>query len=136
MLFRGNIYRIVAIIIVFGLRLTNATESRECYDYLFFFLWRFLRKRFFRLWVAILCLLRFFPQGIVDDLSELISFHFAYFGNAPGRLSPLLRYLHLHALEPAGKLHSNYRGPIPAPGSIVELLVQIVPYEWLISPEK
>jgi hypothetical protein len=33
-------------------------------NYLFFFLWRFLRNRFLRLCVAILCLFLFFPQGI------------------------------------------------------------------------
>ena len=33
--------------------------------YRFFFLWRFLRRRFLRLCVAILCRLRFFPQGIL-----------------------------------------------------------------------
>lgn len=29
----------------------------------YFFLWRFFRSFFFRLWVAILCLFRFLPQG-------------------------------------------------------------------------
>ena len=33
-------------------------------NYLFFFLCLFFRKRFLRLCVAILCLLRFFPLGI------------------------------------------------------------------------
>jgi len=36
------------------------------YDYLFFFLCRFLRRRFLRLWVAILCLFLFLPQGMVQ----------------------------------------------------------------------
>lgn len=41
------------------------TSVRRSYTtYLFFFLWRFLRKRFLRLCVAILWRLRFFPQGI------------------------------------------------------------------------
>lgn len=34
------------------------------YAYLNFFLWRFLRKRFLRLWVAILWRLRFLPDGM------------------------------------------------------------------------
>jgi hypothetical protein len=34
-------------------------------NYLFFFLCLFLRKRFLRLCVAILCLLRFFPLGMM-----------------------------------------------------------------------
>ena len=33
-------------------------------NYRAFFLWRFLRSRFLRLWVAILCRLRFLPQGM------------------------------------------------------------------------
>jgi hypothetical protein len=36
-------------------------------DY-FFFLWRFLRNLFLRLWVAILWRLRFFPQGMAVRL--------------------------------------------------------------------
>lgn len=40
--------------------------------YLFFFLWRFLRNLFLRLWVAILCLLRFLPQGITYSLLYMI----------------------------------------------------------------
>jgi hypothetical protein len=36
--------------------------------YRFFFLWRFLRKRFFRLWVAILWRFRFLPQGMCQGL--------------------------------------------------------------------
>lgn len=32
--------------------------------YRFFFLWRFFRRRFFRLWVAILWRFRFLPQGM------------------------------------------------------------------------
>lgn len=37
----------------------DRTELREAY----FFLWRFFRSFFLRLWVAILCLFRFLPQG-------------------------------------------------------------------------
>gem|GEM_PF-3403905 len=37
----------------------------------FFFLWRFLRSRFFRLCVAILCLFLFFPLGMMLIVSEL-----------------------------------------------------------------
>ena len=37
-------------------------------DYLFFFLCLFLRKRFLRLCVAILCLFLFFPQGITPNI--------------------------------------------------------------------
>jgi len=40
-------------------------------NYFFFFLWRFLRRRFLRLCVAILCLLRFFPQGILLVFKKL-----------------------------------------------------------------
>src|SRR5210317_1100356 len=36
--------------------------KKGCY---FLFLCLFFRKRFLRLWVAILCLLRFFPLGIM-----------------------------------------------------------------------
>ena len=32
--------------------------------YRFFFLWRFFRRRFLRLWVAILWRFRFLPQGM------------------------------------------------------------------------
>ena len=42
-----------------------ARAVRKPVPYRDFFLWRFFRKRFLRLWVAILCLLRFFPHGIV-----------------------------------------------------------------------
>lgn len=41
------------------------TIRTNALHYLFFFLWRFLRNLFLRLCVAILCLLRFLPQGIV-----------------------------------------------------------------------
>ncbi len=34
----------------------------------YFFLCLFFRKRFFRLWVAILCLFLFFPLGMLSDL--------------------------------------------------------------------
>ena len=37
-------------------------------NYLFFFLCLFLRKRFLRLCVAILCLFLFFPQGITPNI--------------------------------------------------------------------
>ena len=36
-------------------------------SYLTFFLWRFLRKRFFRLCVAILCLFLFLPDGMIKN---------------------------------------------------------------------
>ncbi len=42
----------------------TASLARRCATF-YFFLWRFLRRRFFRLWVAILCRLCFFPFGIV-----------------------------------------------------------------------
>jgi len=51
----------------------GGTHSRDPHarllnDYRFFFLCRFLRRRFLRLWVAILWRLRFFPQGIAECL--------------------------------------------------------------------
>lgn len=39
-------------------------ETGAAGRYRFFFLWRFLRSRFLRLWVAILWRLRFLPQGM------------------------------------------------------------------------
>ncbi len=42
----------------------TASLARRCATF-YFFLWRFLRRRFFRLWVAILWRLCFFPFGIV-----------------------------------------------------------------------
>jgi len=41
------------------------TQRIQLKGYLSFFLWRFLRKRFLRLCVAILCLFLFLPDGIV-----------------------------------------------------------------------
>ena len=40
----------------------NSFRGSESYSY--FFLWRFLRRRFLRLCVAILCLFLFLPEGI------------------------------------------------------------------------
>lgn len=38
--------------------------------YIYFFLCLFLRKRFFRLCVAILCLFLFFPLGMINDFKK------------------------------------------------------------------
>lgn len=43
-------------------------------NYLFFFLCRFLRNRFFRLWVAILCRFRLRPLGIDSPPSKKFNF--------------------------------------------------------------
>jgi hypothetical protein len=40
--------------------------------YRFFFLWRFLRRRFFRLCVAILCRFRLRPQGMTTPLEFVL----------------------------------------------------------------
>ena len=42
--------------------------------YRFFFLCRFFRKRFFRLWVAILWRFRFLPQGILLSFFSVFQF--------------------------------------------------------------
>lgn len=41
------------------------TGAMPGFNAYFFFLWRFLRKRFLRLWVDILCRFLFLPQGMV-----------------------------------------------------------------------
>jgi hypothetical protein len=54
----------------------SIAQCRLFKNYLLFFLWRFLRSLFFRLCVAILCLLRFFPHGIVRLLLNVKPFYF------------------------------------------------------------
>jgi hypothetical protein len=53
--------------------------------YRFFFLWRFLRKRFFRLWVAILWRFLFLPQGMCAQCLCLFLISVMY------RSAPLIR---------------------------------------------
>jgi hypothetical protein len=39
-------------------------------------LWRFFRRRFLRLWVAILWRFRFFPQGMCSSVFVYVTFQF------------------------------------------------------------
>jgi len=52
--------------------LSDSDEPQSSRRAAYFFLWRFLRRRFLRLWVAILWPLRFFPLGIGQLIINII----------------------------------------------------------------
>lgn len=61
------------------------TGAMPGFNAYFFFLWRFLRKRFFRLCVAILWRFRFLPQGMFGQCLVLFLISMMY------RSAPLIR---------------------------------------------